>query len=213
MPVSLRTSPGAAVYFKLMQRYLVPRLSTWGLTPNRLSWLGMLVSVAVPVGFWIHPLGGLLLILLSGVADSLDGLMARQQNGPSLWGAFLDSCLDRVSDFFYLAGFWVMLSRHAGHVPAALAIFICTLLTILISYIKARAEALGCSCRVGLMERGTRTAFLIVWALALVLVPDRRAVVLWLGIGLYGLLTSLTVLQRWVCVAHQMADRQPPEKP
>jgi CDP-diacylglycerol--glycerol-3-phosphate 3-phosphatidyltransferase len=210
MPGTLRTSRLAAAYYEMMQRHLLPHLPKWGVTPNRLTWLGMLISVLVPMGFWAHPVWGFLLILISGAADSLDGLMARQQNRLSLWGSFLDSSLDRISDFFYLLGFWVLFSLQTGQVPATLAIFVSMLLTFMISYIKARAEALGCNCPVGLMERGARTGYLITWALVLVLAPSGRAVLLWLGLLLYGVLTFMTVFQRWTFIARQMRDRLPP---
>jgi len=208
MPGSLRTSTLATAYYKLMQRYLLPHLPAWGLTPNRLTWMGMLVSITVPLGFWVHPAWGFILILISGMADSLDGLMARHENRSSLWGAFLDSSLDRISDFFYLLGFWVLLSQRASPAWAGLAVFICLLLTMLISYTKARAGALGCSCPVGLMERGLRVTFLMVWALVLILLPALRSVNLWLGLALYGALCLATVFQRVVYVRHQMWDRK-----
>jgi CDP-diacylglycerol--glycerol-3-phosphate 3-phosphatidyltransferase len=207
---TLRTSHLAAAYYQLMERHLLPRLPAWRLTPDRLTWLGMLISVIVPIGFWIHPGAGFLLLLLSGIADSLDGLMARLQNRSSRWGAFLDSSLDRVSDFFYLLGFWVLLDRYSGQVPATLAIFASLLSTLLISYIKARAEALGGTCQVGLMERGVRTAYLIVWALLIAVWPSMRGTILWGGLMLYGVLTFFTVFQRWMHIAGQLSDRQPP---
>ena len=146
MSGSLRTSNLAAAYYRLMQRFLIPRLPVWGLTPNRLTWMGMLISLTVPLGFWAHPLLGFGLILASGLADSLDGLMARHQKKSSSWGAFLDSTLDRISDCFYLLGFWVPLSRNMEPLWATVSIFVCLLLTVLISYAKCRAEALGCPC-------------------------------------------------------------------
>ena len=193
---SLRTSTLAAAYYKLMQRYLLPHLNAWRLTPDRLTWIGLLVSMTVPLGFWAHPFLGFILILFSGLADSLDGLMARHENRSSLWGAFLDSSLDRISDFFYLLGFWVLLGQHANPAWATLAVFICALLTVLISYTKARAEGLGCECPVGLMERGARVTFLLVWALVLTLLPAQRIIILWLGLALYGTLCLVTIIQR-----------------
>jgi len=208
MPESLRTSTLATAYYKLMQRYLLPHLPAWGLTPNRLTWMGMLVAITVPLGFWVHPMWGFILILISGTADSLDGLMARHENRSSMWGAFLDSSLDRVSDFFYLLGFWVLLSQHTSPAWAGLAVFICLLLTMLISYTKARAGALGCNCPVGLMERGLRVTYLMVWALVLILLPAPRSIVLWLGLALYGALCLATVIQRVVYVRNQIRGRK-----
>ena len=210
MTGTLRTSRLAAAYYKIVERHLLPRLPSWGLTPDRLTWLGMLISVLVPLGFWIHPALGFLLLLLSGIADSLDGLMARLQNRSSRWGAFLDSSLDRVSDFFYLLGFWVLLGRYSGQVPATLAVFICMLSTVLISYTKARAEGLGGTCRVGLMERGVRTAYLIVWALIISIWPSMRPAILWVGLLVFAALTIFTVFQRWSHIAGQLSEHQPP---
>ena len=208
MPESLRTSTLATAYYNLMQRYVLPHLPAWGLTPNRLTWMGMLVAITVPLGFWVHPMWGFILILISGTADSLDGLMARHENRSSMWGAFLDSSLDRVSDFFYLLGFWVLLSQHASPARAGLAVFICLLLTMLISYTKARAGELGCNCPVGLMERGLRVTYLMVWALVLILLPAPRSIILWLGLSLYGALCLATVVQRVVYVRNQIRDRK-----
>lgn len=196
MSGSLRTSSLATFYYRVMQRYVVSRLQDRGLTPDKLTWLGLLVSVTVPAGFWVHPALGFLLILVSGMADSLDGLMARNQNRASPWGAFLDSTLDRISDFFYLLGFWVLLWQHAKPVWASLALFICLLVTLLISYAKARAEGLGCQCPVGLMERGVRLFFLLGWTAIIIVLPGQIAICLWSGLVLYVILCLDTVIRR-----------------
>ena len=209
MPGSLRTSALAAAYYGLMERFLLPRLRAWGLSPNRLTWTGMLISVAVPLGFWVHPLLGFLLIAVSGAADSLDGLMARHQKRSSNWGAFLDSSLDRISDFFYLLGFWVPLSRLGEPAWATPAVFVCILLTLLISYTKCRAEALGYHCPVGLMERGIRVVYLILWALVVGLVPAHEPVTLWLGLALYAVLCLTTVIHRIRYIRGQIANPFP----
>lgn len=206
MPGSLRTSALANAYYELMERFLLPHLPAWGLTPNRLTWTGMLISMAVPLGFWAHPFLGFGLILVSGMADSLDGLMARRQRRSSTWGAFLDSSLDRISDFFYLLGFWVPLSRSGEPGWATLAIFSCLLLTLLISYTKCRAEALGCRCPVGLMERGARVVYLILWALILGLLPAHEKVILWSGLALYTMLCLGTVVHRIRYIRGRMGD-------
>lgn len=206
---SLRTSFLSTAYYKLLNRWLLPRLDARNMTPNQLTWLGALVSIVVPLGFWVHPLWGFTLILISGVADSVDGLMARQQFKTSRWGAFLDSTLDRVSDFFYLLGFWMVFYWTNASKIATLGIFAAILLTFLISYSKARAEALGYSCPVGLMERGVRVASLLIWALALAVLPANCHVILWLGLGLYNALALATVLQRGIFIKRLMAN--PPD--
>jgi CDP-diacylglycerol---glycerol-3-phosphate 3-phosphatidyltransferase len=206
MPGSLRTSTLAAAYYELMGNFFLPRLPAWGLTPNRLTWAGMMISMAVPLGFWAHPFLGFGLILVSGAADSLDGLMARDQKRSSTWGSFLDSSLDRISDFFYLLGFWVPLSRYGEPAWTALPVFISLLLTLLISYTKCRAEALGCRCTVGLMERGVRVIYLVLWALIVGLFPSREAVTLWSGLALYAMLCLATVIHRIQFIRGQMSN-------
>jgi CDP-diacylglycerol--glycerol-3-phosphate 3-phosphatidyltransferase len=209
MPGSLRTSALAAAYYRLMERMVLPHLPAWGLTPDRLTWTGMLISVTVPLGFWVHPLLGFGLIMVSGAADSLDGLMARHQKRSSNWGAFLDSSLDRISDFFYLLGFWVPLSRLGDPGWATLIVFVCLLLTLLISYTKCRAEALGYRCPVGLMERGVRVVYLILWALVIGLIPAHETVALWLGLALYAMLCLATVIHRIRYIQGQIANPFP----
>ena len=146
-------------------------------------------------------------MLMSAVIDSVDGSMARQRHKTSQWGAFLDSTLDRVSDLFYLIGFWVIFYQSTNSIVATLGIFIAILLTFLISYSKARAEALGYSCPVGLMERSARVTALLIWTLALVMLPAHHMIILWLGLLLYNTLTLTTAIQRGVYTMRQMANQ------
>jgi phosphatidylglycerophosphate synthase len=66
----------------------------------------------------------------------------------------------------------------------------------MVSYVKARATALGVSCDIGWMERGHRTLFLIVWVMLICILPGYRNLILWSGLVLYLVLTSATALQR-----------------
>ena len=59
---------------------------------------GVLLAAAVPIGFFLHPVVGLLFMLISGFVDTLDGLLARRRNVASVFGAFLDSTLDRIPE-------------------------------------------------------------------------------------------------------------------
>lgn len=205
---SLRTSFLAAAYYNLLNRWLLPRLNAWGMTPNQLTWIGALVSIVVPLGFWVHPLWGFTLILISALTDSADGFMARQQSKTSQWGAFLDSTLDRVSDLFYLLGFWMFFCWTAPSRIATLGIFAAILLTFLISYCKARAEALGYSCPVGVMERAVRVTTLLLWALALTVLPANHHVVLWLGLCMYNAMALATVVQRATFIRRLMTNQR-----
>ncbi|KPJ76592.1 MAG: hypothetical protein AMJ54_11040 [Deltaproteobacteria bacterium SG8_13] len=194
--MDLRKSAIGNGYYRLLENWLVPLLDRWNLDPNHLTSAGVGLAALVPPGFYLHPVAGFVLMGLSGVADSLDGVMAKKRGRSSPEGAFLDSSLDRISDFFYLVGFWILF-RQEGHLWLATAlVFAALLITLMISYVKARAEALGASCKVGVMERGWRTVYLLFWALVLCVVPSQRAVILWSGLLVYLLLTGHTAVHR-----------------
>jgi phosphatidylglycerophosphate synthase len=194
--MSLRTSILGASYLRLIETHLLPYIVKRGISANQVTLLGVALAALVPVAFWFKPSLGLLLIILSGIADSLDGLVARKLNQVSVFGTFLDSSLDRVSDFFYLLGIWGMFWRIPGRGLSTLVLMIALLLTVMISYTKARAEGLEIQCRVGFMDRGIRVVYLIVWCGFIVFVPSQTQISLWTGLTLYCGLTIFTVLQR-----------------
>ena len=194
--MDLRTSAIGNGYYHLLENWLLPLLIRRNLKPNHLTAAGVVLAATVPPGFYLHPVAGFVLMGLSGVADSLDGVMAKKMGVSSTEGAFLDSSLDRISDFFYLVGFWVLFRQEPYHWLATALVFTALLLTMMISYVKARAEALGASCKVGLMERGWRTVYLLFWALVVCVLPSLRSIALWGGMVIYLLLTLYTVIQR-----------------
>jgi phosphatidylglycerophosphate synthase len=194
--MSLRTSFLGASYLKLVENHLLPHIVRRGITANQVTLCGAVLAALVPVAFRFKPSLGLLLIIVSGIADSLDGLVARKLNQVSQYGTFLDSNLDRISDFFYLLGIWSLFWQLPGRGLSTLALMLALLLTVMISYTKARAEGLGIQCRVGLMDRGLRVVYLIVWCGLIVLVPSQIELTLWAGLTLYCGLTLITVLQR-----------------
>ena len=77
--MSLRTSPIAPYYYRLLENWLLPVLKRTHTNPNRLTLAGLALAAAVPVGFYFHPAIGFVLMGLSGVADSLDGAVAKNQ--------------------------------------------------------------------------------------------------------------------------------------
>ena len=194
--MDLRTSSIGERYYRLLENRLLPLLNRRELNPNHLTVAGAALGALVPPGFYLHPAAGFVLMGLSGVADSLDGVLAKQKGRSSLEGAFLDSTLDRISDFFYIVGFWILFWRQDHFLLATVLVFSALMLTLMISYVKARAEALGTTCRVGFMERGWRTVYLLSWALLLILLPSQRATVLLIGLVAYNLLTLQTVIHR-----------------
>ena len=194
--MDLRTSAIGNGYYHLLENWLLPLLIRRNLKPNHLTAAGVVLAATVPPGFYLHPVAGFVLMGLSGVADSLDGVMAKKTGASTNEGAFLDSSLDRISDFFYLVGFWVLFRQEPYHWLATALVFTALLLTLMISYVKARAEALGASCKVGWMERGSRSVYLLFWALVVCVLPSQRSIALWAGVLIYLLLTLYTVIQR-----------------
>jgi phosphatidylglycerophosphate synthase len=122
--------------------------------------LGGLAGFAVAVGQL--EIGGWALVF-SGVADILDGRIARATGMTSRYGAFIDAVLDRFIELFFFVGF-AFLARHSasGAVGATLALGT----SVLVSYARAMGESLGIECTGGLVQRGERLALLSVGCLA-----------------------------------------------
>jgi len=194
--MTLRKSFLAEPYYRWLDKRILPHVNQVTLSPNQFTLVGFLLAAAVPIGFFLNPVVGLLFMLISGIADTLDGLLARRRNAASVFGAFLDSTLDRISDFFYLFGFWILLWNANRFILASGLIFASSFATVMISYVKARSEALGGTCSIGLMERGWRTIYLIIWAFLICVLPPFVDMILWVGLAIYFVLTSITVLQR-----------------
>lgn len=157
------------------------------LSPNTLTISGFLITVIAAFILPYYLLLGGLLILFGGVFDMLDGIVARTAGKPSKFGAFLDSVLDRCSDaLLFLAVAWYFAQRdnYTGTL-----ISLATLIgAFLISYIRARAEGLGESCHIGLMERPERIVFLAFGAVTGWILPV---------MGIMLILTYFTVIQRF----------------
>jgi phosphatidylglycerophosphate synthase len=155
-------------------------------SPNVLSVIGFIVTVTAAFVIPHSLLLGGLCIMIGGLFDMLDGIVARTTGRATKFGAFLDSVLDRYSDAFLFLSIAWYLAAHGDHTGSFLSIG--TLVgSFLISYARARAEGLGESCHTGIMERPERIILLIVATLTGWLVP-----VLWIML----ILTHATVLQR-----------------
>jgi CDP-diacylglycerol--glycerol-3-phosphate 3-phosphatidyltransferase len=165
-----------------------------GLHPNTMTLLGLAGSVA-GAAFLAqgHMTTGGLLILLAGPFDALDGTMARLLGQPTKFGAFVDSVTDRWSEMLIFAGLlWHYLQR--GETLYCLLVFAATMGSVMVSYTKARAEALGFDCNVGVLTRLERY---IVMAPALIFnLP-------WVALWIVAILANITALQRAVYVRQQ----------
>ncbi len=142
-----------------LDKPLAPLAKRISINPNALSVLGFLITIAAAVTIPSDPVSGGFLILLGGIFDMLDGIVARANGKSTKFGAFLDSTLDRYSDsFIFLAIVWYFFGNYD---LAGILFTIGGLIgTLLISYVRARAEGLGVECRVGLIERPERVVLL-----------------------------------------------------
>jgi CDP-diacylglycerol--glycerol-3-phosphate 3-phosphatidyltransferase len=191
---------------------LVERLIRAGVRPNTITTVGtglVLVS-AVAYGMGHIRLGGLIL-LLSGIADTLDGQVARGGAMVTRFGAFYDSTLDRVGDgatFIGIGAYLLMAPDTAYRIPAVILCMVAILSSLLVSYARARAEGLGLDCKVGIAQRAERILGL---GLASLLVgAGPRAIVLEAIVALLAVASTITVVQRFVYV-YRNADPVPAE--
>jgi len=157
------------------------------LRPNHLTVLGFGVSVLAASAFVAGQLksAGLLLIV-AGLCDFFDGAVARVSGQVTTFGAFLDSVIDRYSDLVVMLGIVVLFAR-TPHARGAVVAMAGLMGSMMVSYTKARAESVGVTCTVGLMERPERLICLIAGALLNLLEPA-----LWV----LAVLSNLTALQR-----------------
>jgi CDP-diacylglycerol--glycerol-3-phosphate 3-phosphatidyltransferase len=187
---------------------LVDRLIRAGVRPNTITTIGtglVLISAVVYASGHIR-IGGLLL-LLSGVADTLDGQVARGGAMVTRFGAFYDSTLDRVGDgatFIGIGAFLLTSPDVAYRTPAVILCMVAILGSVLVSYARARAEGLGLDCKVGIAQRAERVLGL--GLASLVFGAGRHALLLETIVALLAVASIITVVQRFVYV-HQHAGK------
>ncbi|MGH7361493.1 MAG: CDP-alcohol phosphatidyltransferase family protein [Candidatus Methylomirabilales bacterium] len=149
---------------KLLAHYatdpLVRLLASLGVTPNGLTYLGLAASGgAAALLATGHLVAGGALVLGGSAFDLLDGALARATGKATKFGAFLDSTTDRLAEGVILFGLLVHFAR-AEATEEVLLIFCAMVAGVLVSYVKARAEALGLSCNIGLVTRPERVVLL-----------------------------------------------------
>jgi phosphatidylinositol phosphate synthase len=143
-----------------LRSYARDRLIESRLTPNTISLSGLVLNLAAAVLVLEH------LFFLAGVAfivgsvmDTLDGRYSRMSGKGTLFGAFLDSTLDRMEEGIVLTAVaWYF--ADSGDAVAAAACVIAVLGSLMVSYTRARAEALGVECKVGIATRPVRVILL-----------------------------------------------------
>lgn len=183
-------------YYTLIERLLKPMVR-FDVSPNAVSLISLVVSFAAGIlyatgtFFW----GGIVL-LLSGFLDTLDGTIARLKGQSTRFGALLDSTLDRYADFSVFAGLLIFYKHHW----VFFIIILSVLGSFMVSYVKARAESLGTTRIVGLMQRPERVLLMV--AGSLLTVPaswhsgDFKDVPVITALCILAILTNITALHR-----------------
>ena len=177
-------------------------LARLGISPLAITIAGLVVSFAGAVLiargslFW----GGIILIV-SGLCDTMDGSLARLAGKETRFGAFIDSTIDRVAEIAYFGALIVYYAAQgeSGRLAVILSI-VASAGSFLTSYTRARAEGLGLDCRVGLLERPERVAILV-----LGLLIGKTA--LFVAIACLAALTVATSFQRIVHVYRLTAKK------
>jgi len=156
--------------FATARDFVARGLIAIGVTPNMLTVVGVLFTLAAGAFYAVGaggrgaylPLAGAMLVL-SSACDMLDGAVARISGKSSRFGAFLDSTLDRLSDFVVYAGIAIYYARISPtNLTFVLAGMLAFFNAMMISYTKARAEDIIDTCPVGYWQRGERSAAVLI---------------------------------------------------
>jgi CDP-diacylglycerol--glycerol-3-phosphate 3-phosphatidyltransferase len=202
MPIKKTLTDYLRLWFKWVLDPLGGFFNRLGLTPNAMTMLGLLGNT---VGAYFLARGemltGGLLVLLITPIDALDGTMARLRGESSDFGAFVDSVSDRYSELIIYGGLlYHFLSL--GEPLGGLLVFGAAAGSVLVSYVKARAEGLGYEAKIGLLTRVERY---------IVLAPSLVFNQLYIGLAIIAVFANITALQRIWYVrgqAHAKMKRQ-----
>ncbi|MFH1761933.1 MAG: CDP-alcohol phosphatidyltransferase family protein [bacterium] len=183
-------------YYTIIEKCLRP-LARKGVAPNLVSLFSLVLSIISAIFYAMGSffIGGLTL-LLSGFTDTLDGSIARITGRSNRFGALLDSTLDRYAEFFVFFGLLI----HFREGWVLYIVIIALMGSIMVSYVKARAESLGSKRVIGLMQRPER---LIILALGSILnaplgryFPECPDCIIIITLILLAILTNITAIHR-----------------
>jgi CDP-diacylglycerol--glycerol-3-phosphate 3-phosphatidyltransferase len=189
---------------------IVNGLALTRISPNVLTFVGLIINTGAAILFGYANehnyvrmfLYAALVIIGAGIFDMVDGRVARQTDQVTVFGAFFDSVIDRYSDVVLFFGLLVFYARGNRFFYVVLAAFV-MVTSLMVSYTRARAEALIGQCKVGFMERPERIVLIILGALF-----NRwgaMAPVLWI----LAVLSTITVIHR-ISYTYQMTKHLAP---
>ncbi|MFC1936123.1 CDP-alcohol phosphatidyltransferase family protein [Chloroflexota bacterium] len=169
-----------------------------GIHPNQITTLGLLGTLvgAYFVARGQFTLGGFLLLLM-GPIDALDGAVARARGEPEDFGAFVDSVTDRYIELAIYAGLlWYYFEQ--GNLQAMFLVYLAAAGSVLVSYVRARAQSLGFEAKVGILTRFER--MVVIGPAILFRIPL-------VGVVIVAVFANITAIQRIVHVRRQSRQR------
>ena len=185
----------------------IGRFKSIPFTPNQITVAGLsLNAVAAVLIYHEHFVWATVAFVTGSILDILDGALARSRGMLTPFGGFLDSTTDRMSEGLVLGSIALVFARQ-GHTWALASVFVALVGSFLVSYTRARAEAMGLRCEVGLMSRAERIALV-----AIALPFAGHGSLPW-AIEILAALTAFTVWQRIDYVRKQLKDMHPEESP
>ncbi|MBT9163485.1 MAG: CDP-diacylglycerol--inositol 3-phosphatidyltransferase [Chloroflexi bacterium] len=189
---------------RFLSEPIVRLIARTGISPNALTLTGFLLN-AVVAGVLAggHLFLGGFLVLFSGWFDMLDGALARASGKSTRFGSLLDSTVDRFSEAVLFLGLLIFYLKQ-GATLEILLVYFTIVGSIMVSYVRARAEGLGLKSEVGLFARPERVVLL---ALGLIL-SRISTVALLAALWILAVGTILTVLYRLIFAWRQMKDDQ-----
>ena len=190
---------------KYFTRSVVGLLAKTHISPNALTWTGFILSLgAAALIFTGNLLASGFVILIAGFFDMLDGALARTTDRITRFGGVLDSTLDRLSEAAVLLA--VLYVYAVGHsVPGIILVGLAIIGSLMVSYLRSRAEASNLNCEVGVFTRPERV---IVLSLGLLLSGLRYA--LTVSLAIIVVFSAVSILQRIIFVWQQTKNM--PEK-
>ena len=169
-------------------------LNRLGIAPNTLTLAGMIGNFigALFLARGSFLVGGIILLIM-GPLDALDGTMARLRGEPTDFGAFVDSVTDRYSELVIYGG---LLYHYlsAGEPRMGLLVFLAAAGSVMVSYVRARAQSLGYEAKRGILTRVERF---------LVLIPSLILGFPRAGLAIVAVLANITAIQRIIIVRRQ----------
>ena len=186
---------------------LIDVLVKWKVQPNTITTIGLVINTLATIVFIYGAKMGKrndhsyigwagLVILFAGLFDMIDGRLARVGKMASKFGALYDSVLDRYSEMIMFLGIcWYLVAQ--SYFLSSLFAFIAMIGSVMVSYVRARAEGLGANADVGLMQRPERIIIIGVSAIACGVFSaaggsEVRVTVDWLPIPLFETITIFT---------------------